>query len=66
MGRGLVGLKFQASLGKTLFYISKLESEESRARGQDKIETGWYEGLMATVNFAQPAFGSVAMNRITN
>ena len=52
MGRGLAGLKFLASLGKTLFYISKLESEESRARGQDKIETGWYERLMAAVDFA--------------
>jgi len=66
MGRGLGGLKFQASLGKTLFYISKLESKQGGARGQDKIETGWYEGLMAAVNFTQPAFGSVTMNRITN
>ena len=52
MGRGLVGLKFQASLGKTLFYISKLESKKGGARGQDKIETGWYEGLMAAVDFS--------------
>lgn len=66
MGRGLGGLKFQASLGKTLFYISKLESEESRARGQDKIETGRHEGLMATVDFAHTSFSAVAMDRITN
>jgi hypothetical protein len=53
-------------LGKTLFYISKLESKEGGARGQDKIETDWYQGLMAAVDFAQPAFGSITMNRITN
>jgi hypothetical protein len=66
MGRGLVGLKFLASLGKALFYISKLKSEKGGARSQDKIDAGGYQRLMATVDFAQTAFGSVTMNCITN
>ena len=53
-------------MGKTLFYISKLESEKGGARVQDKIDAGGYKRLMAAVDFAQPAFGSVTMNRITN
>ncbi len=60
------GGELPARVDKTLFHVGKFEPEEGAAGGEDKVEAGRHEGLVAAVDFTEAALGAVAVDGIAD
>jgi hypothetical protein len=60
------GDQLAAGLGKALFHFGKFQAEQGRAGSEHEIEAGRYECLVTTINLAEAAFRTIAMDRISH
>ena len=53
-------------MDKALLDVGKFKPEEGAAGGEDKVEAGRHEGLVAAVDFTEAALGAVAVDGIAD
>ena len=62
----LSGHELTAGLHKLLFQLGERPSRNGVSRGEQHVETGRDDLLVAAKNFPQPAFGTSAQDRVTH